>query len=94
MLPFGTRIFSPPPPPRIGSSDHWSFWKQGYPSLMVADTAIHRNENYHKATDTVDTLDYGSMAKVVAGLGAVVEDLADSENLSLPGREERAPGAP
>ncbi len=64
--------------PRIGSSDHWSFWKQGYPSLMVTDTAIHRNKNYHKDSDTPETLDFESMAKVVVGLEAVVRDLADS----------------
>lgn len=63
--------------PRIGSSDHWSFWKQGYPSLMVTDTAIHRNKNYHTMTDTPDTLDYESMAMMVTGLEAVITDLAN-----------------
>lgn len=62
--------------PRIGSSDHWSFWKQGSPSLMVTDTAPYRNRNYHKATDTPDTLDYERLARVVDGLQFVVEDLA------------------
>ena len=60
--------------PRIASSDHWSFWKQGYPALMVTDTAIYRNANYHKSTDTPDTLDYQRMARVVQGLEGVVRE--------------------
>ena len=62
--------------PRIVSSDHWAFWKQGYPSLMVTDTARFRNPNYHKATDLPPTLDYERMARVVEGIEGVVRELA------------------
>jgi Zn-dependent M28 family amino/carboxypeptidase len=62
--------------PRIGSSDHWSFWKQGWPALMLTDTAINRNRNYHQTTDTPDTLDYDSSARIVTGLRPVVLDMA------------------
>ena len=34
---------------------------------MVTDTAPFRNPNYHRPTDTPDTLDYDRMAKVVQG---------------------------
>jgi len=64
--------------PRIAASDHWSFWKQGYPSLMVTDTAPYRYPHYHKATDTPDKLNYDNLARVVVGLEAVVRDLANS----------------
>lgn len=64
--------------PRIGSSDHWSFWKQGWPALMVTDTAPYRNRNYHKVTDLPDTLDYERFARVVDGLEHVIRDLADA----------------
>jgi hypothetical protein len=47
---------------------------------MVTDTAPYRYPHYHEKTDTPDRLDYGSMARVVAGLARVVEDLAGSEN--------------
>ena len=69
--------------PRIASSDHWSFWKVGYPALMVTDTAIYRNANYHKATDTPDTLDYDRMARVVEGLRGVVADLMNGGTIGL-----------
>jgi len=62
--------------PRIGSSDHWSFWKQGYPAVMVTDTAPYRYRHYHKATDTPEKIDYERLARVVEGVGLVVEDLA------------------
>ena len=62
--------------PRVGASDHWSFWKQGYPSLMVTDTAPYRYRHYHKATDTPDKIDFERLARVVEGLERVVAVLA------------------
>jgi len=59
----------------VGWSDHWSFWQEGYPAIMVTDTAPFRNRNYHEPTDRPDTLDYGRMAKVVHGLAGVITDL-------------------
>lgn len=45
-------------------SDHRPFWKAGIPSLLWTDTAEFRNENYHRVSDTPDTLDYRFMKKV------------------------------
>lgn len=60
----------------IGWSDHWSFWKQGYPAVMVTDTALFRYEHYHTSLDTPDRVQYGQLARVVAGLEKVIVDLA------------------
>lgn len=60
----------------IDLSDNVSYWDQGYPALMVTDTAFFRNERYHTADDTPDTLDYPRMAEVVRGLFRAVLDLA------------------
>lgn len=60
----------------IGWSDHWAFWQHGYPAIMVTDTALFRNPHYHTAGDTPATIDYPRMARLVAGLSRVVEDLA------------------
>jgi len=62
--------------PRMGSSDHWSFWKQGYEAVMVTDTAPYRYRHYHKATDTPDKIDFERLARVTDGLCRVIEDLA------------------
>ena len=58
-------------------SDHWSFRIHGFPAAMVTDTAFFRNVNYHTAGDTVESLDFDRMARVVAGLKPVVEHLAN-----------------
>ncbi|MDJ0872587.1 MAG: M28 family peptidase [Gammaproteobacteria bacterium] len=60
----------------IGWSDHASFWTEGYAAIMITDTAPFRYEHYHAATDTPDKLDFGHLARVVEGLGHVVQDLA------------------
>ncbi|HEV8131804.1 MAG TPA: M28 family peptidase [Acidobacteriota bacterium] len=62
--------------PGIGWSDHWAFWKEGYPGVMVTDTALYRYRHYHTREDTPDKIDYDRMARVVGGLVKVVEDLA------------------
>ncbi|MCE9545407.1 MAG: M28 family peptidase [Planctomycetia bacterium] len=59
----------------IGRSDHWSFWQEGYPALMVTDTAPFRYPHYHTAEDTVDKIDFERMARVVRGLRGVVGSL-------------------
>ena len=61
--------------PGIDFSDHLSYWEQGYPALMVTDTAFYRNPRYHASDDTADTLDYERMALVVDGLVAAVRAL-------------------
>lgn len=60
----------------IGWSDQWSFWQFGGKGLMVTDTALFRNPNYHRASDTPETLDYARMARVVDDLQPVIEELA------------------
>lgn len=62
--------------PGVGWSDHWSFWKEGYPAVMVTATAPFRNPNYHERTDTPDTLDYDRLSRVTLGVGEVVRALA------------------
>jgi Zn-dependent M28 family amino/carboxypeptidase len=52
----------------IDRSDHSAFWRHGFKALMVTDTAFFRNENYHRETDTIDTLNFKVMADVVASL--------------------------
>lgn len=60
----------------IGWSDHWAFWQQGYPAVMVTDTALFRYAHYHLHSDTPDRLDYDRLARVVEGLARAVEELA------------------
>ncbi|MBW3596294.1 MAG: M20/M25/M40 family metallo-hydrolase [Planctomycetes bacterium] len=63
----------------VGWSDHWSFWQEGYPAVMITDTAIFRYPHYHRPTDTPDKLDYEKTARVVEGVEAAVRELAGAE---------------
>lgn len=63
----------------VGWSDHWSFWQEGYPGIMVTDTAPFRYPHYHEATDTPEQLNYEEFAKAVDGLVFVIEDLVKEE---------------
>jgi hypothetical protein len=61
--------------PGVSWSDQWSFWKNGYPGIMVTDTAPFRYPYYHSANDTPDKLDYNRFTLVVSGMEKVIEDL-------------------
>jgi hypothetical protein len=63
---------------RIRDSDHGSFWHEGYPALMVTDTANFRYPFYHTPEDTVDKIDFDRLARVVRGLEKVLGELADA----------------
>ena len=69
-------VAAPGAVPGVMWSDHWAFRREGYPAIMVTDTAPFRSPDYHAATDTPERLAYAPMARVVAGLEAVVGDLA------------------
>jgi len=61
--------------PGVSWSDQWSFWKYGYPAIMVTDTAPFRYPYYHSSNDTPDKIDYDRFALVVSGMEKVIEEL-------------------
>lgn len=65
--------------PETRFSDHASFWKYGYPSLMLTDTAMFRNPHYHTRHDRFETLDFFFMAKVTKAVVSVIAALGDGE---------------
>ncbi|MCJ7819941.1 MAG: M28 family peptidase [Bacteroidales bacterium] len=46
-------------------SDQRNYWPFGYKAVMINDTSFIRNPNYHRGTDTIDTLDFDKMTEVV-----------------------------
>jgi len=70
------KLASPAFVPGVAWSDQLSFWREGYPAVMVTDTAFYRYRHYHQSTDTPDRLDYARMARVVEGLARAVRALA------------------
>jgi len=61
----------------VGWSDQWSFWQQGYPAIMITDTAPFRYPYYHEPEDTLDKISYDGLTRVVSGLAQVIADLAE-----------------
>jgi hypothetical protein len=51
----------------LSMSDHASYWKYGFNAVMINDTSMLRNKNYHLGSDTIDTLDFEKMAEVIKG---------------------------
>ena len=62
-LPFNGWIL-----PAVRLSDHASFWDEGFKAVMITDSAFYRNPHYHRATDTMENLDYRFMAELVKSL--------------------------
>jgi hypothetical protein len=60
--------------PGVDWSDHFWFRRLGLPGVLVTDTALMRNPNYHRPTDLPETLDYTRMAAVVQSLHGVLQD--------------------
>jgi hypothetical protein len=65
--------------PGVGWSDHWAFFQEGFPALMVTDTAPFRYPHYHEPTDTPDRVDTERMARIVCAMERVVLDLANPD---------------
>jgi hypothetical protein len=59
----------------VDLSDHLSYWREGYPAVMITDTAFYRNANYHTLDDTAERLDYRRMGQAVEGVYAAVIDM-------------------
>ncbi len=67
--------------PRLNSllelSDHLNYWNYGFNTVMINDTAMLRNKNYHKEGDTIEKLDFGKMAEVVNGCYHAIKNIGN-----------------
>ena len=64
--------------PGVAWSDHFSFWRMGYPAIMVTDTAFYRYPFYHSPADTAEKLAYPELAEVTLGLFGAVRVIGES----------------
>jgi Zn-dependent M28 family amino/carboxypeptidase len=56
-------------------SDHRNYWSKKIPAIMITDTSLFRNKNYHELTDLPDTLNYEKMAILVNDLVKIVKNI-------------------
>ena len=61
----------------VAWSDQWSFWRNGYPGIMVTDTAPFRYPYYHTHEDTPEKINYDRFAYLVDMLERVVVRLTE-----------------
>ncbi|MBI4841716.1 MAG: M28 family peptidase [candidate division NC10 bacterium] len=62
--------------PGINWSDHWSFWKEGYPALMLTDTAPYRYPEYHSRFDLPERINPREFSRAAQGIIHAVRRLA------------------
>jgi hypothetical protein len=62
-VPLGGHIL-----PEVRLSDHANFWDEGFPAIMLTDTAYLRNPHYHGYGDVMENLDLEAMTELVLGL--------------------------
>jgi hypothetical protein len=67
--------------PEMRLSDHLCYWDEGFPALMLTDTALFRNPNYHKHTDTVETLDFEAMGAITENLVSAMRNLSEASEI-------------
>jgi Zn-dependent M28 family amino/carboxypeptidase len=58
--------------PVLARSDHAPFWEEKIPAVMWTDTSEFRNHNYHRPTDTPNSLNYRFLKQVCQLLTACV----------------------
>lgn len=59
----------------IDLSDHKSFIKHGYPAIMLTDTGLYRNKNYHTPRDLPETLNYWFLADNIMNIYITLRDI-------------------
>jgi hypothetical protein len=59
----------------ICRSDHYPFWREGWPAVMVTDTADFRYLHYHRPTDRFEQIRFDALGRVTQGLIRVLDDL-------------------
>lgn len=62
--------------PGIYWSDHWSFWEEGYPALMLTDTAPFRYPEYHSLRDLPERVNGPEFARAAHGIIRAVRRMA------------------
>ncbi len=86
--------FVPIAPPDFLRSDHAPFMLAGLPGVMLTDTSNFRNPNYHKPTDTVETIDEARFILVTRAVAGAAYRIAEPfpAPAEPPNKEPRAAG--
>lgn len=70
-----TPVIGPPSRRGIDFSDHLNYWNHDFPAVMITNYFTAPHPNYHSPADTIDTLDFRKLAKVVNAIYRLVTNL-------------------
>lgn len=70
------RVVGPAFLPLLKSSDHWSFWKEGYAAVMVTDGGPLRYLHYHRRSDRPEVVDFDALTEVTRALAGAINEIA------------------
>ncbi|HNR88981.1 MAG TPA: M28 family peptidase [Spirochaetota bacterium] len=76
-------LIGPASIPGIDFSDHCSFCRNGFPAIMLTDTAFYRNKAYHTEHDTYDTINFDFLADVIRNSARTLAEIADMDELPV-----------
>ena len=62
-----------------GWSDHSSFWKFGYPAIMITDTGGFRSPYHTTKDDTMEKLNFDAMSRIVVGMYSAIVELTKKQ---------------
>lgn len=74
-------LIGPASVPGISLSDHYSFWKHGFPGIMLTDTAFYRNKNYHTPDDCYETINFKFLSQNIMDCFMALRDLLNMDKL-------------
>lgn len=65
----------------INDSDHSSFHKCGFPAILVTDTGVYRNGNYHTGEDSFTSVNFGFLADNILNIFRALQTIASLKKL-------------
>lgn len=68
---------------RFRSSDHASFWDEGFKAIMMDDTAGLRNSIYHTPADTIGSLNFTFMTNIVKAAVTTMARLGEIQHYGV-----------
>ena len=63
-----------------GWSDHLSFWKFGYPGIMVTDTGGFRSLYHTTKEDTMEKMNFEALSRVTLGMYSSILELTRGQD--------------
>ena len=62
--------------PLVKSSDHWSFWKCGYPAVMLTAGGPLTYRHYHRNTDKLENVDLAGLDELARAVATFLRTLS------------------